>query len=153
MTTDEKCNYARQQFAGNLNCAQSVLSAYAGELNLSRDELERMGATLGGGMGEGEVCGAVSAALLVLGFKLGHTQHTPGNKPVLKAAAGDFRRRFLEKFHSLRCSALIGLQIKNAGELRQAYANNVFDNQCAGFICEAIRLVDEIAGKSSMRIS
>ena len=45
MTTDEKCNYARQQFAGNLNCAQSVLSAYADELNLSRDELERMGAT------------------------------------------------------------------------------------------------------------
>jgi C_GCAxxG_C_C family probable redox protein len=150
MTTDEKCIYARHQFAGELNCAQSVLSAYAGELDLSRDDLERMGAALGGGMGEGEVCGAVSAALLVLGLKLGHTQHAPGKKPMLKSAAEDFRKQFLEKFQSLRCSELIGLQINNASDLRQAHANNVFDNQCAGFICEAIRLVDEIAGKSSM---
>ncbi|HZK09005.1 MAG TPA: C-GCAxxG-C-C family protein [Bacteroidales bacterium] len=147
MTTNEKCLYARQQFAGELNCAQSVLSAYAEELELSRDELERMGAALGGGMGEGEICGAVSAALLVLGLKLGHTQHTPEKKPELKAAAEDFRNQFLERFNSLKCSELIGLQIKNAPDRLQAHANNVFDNECAGFICAAIALVDKITDK------
>ncbi|NCA86094.1 MAG: C_GCAxxG_C_C family protein [Clostridia bacterium] len=149
MTTAEKCNYARHQFAGELNCAQSVLSAYADEVSLSREELERMGAALGGGMGEGEVCGAVSAALLLLGLKLGHTQHTPGNKADIQAAADDFRKQFLEKFNSLRCKELIGLQIKNPPELQQAYADNIFDNQCTSYLCAAIALVDKIAAPPS----
>jgi C_GCAxxG_C_C family probable redox protein len=150
MTTAEKCSYARKQFAGELNCAQSVLSAYAEELNLSRDELERLGSALGGGMGEGEVCGAVSAALLVLGLKLGHTQNTTENKADITAAADDFRKQFLQRFHSLRCKELIGFQIKNATELRQAYAENIFDNQCSDYICAAIALIDEIDGKALM---
>jgi C_GCAxxG_C_C family probable redox protein len=147
MTTAEKCSYARKQFAGELNCAQSVLSAYAQELGLSRDELERLGSALGGGMGEGEVCGAVSAALLVLGMKLGHTQNTPDQKPVVHAAAEDFKAKFLQRYHSLRCKELIGFQLKNVTELRQAYAENIFDNQCSDYICTAISLIDEMDSK------
>jgi C_GCAxxG_C_C family probable redox protein len=147
MTTAEKCKYAKHQFAGELNCAQSVLSAYADEVGISRGELEPMGAALGGGMGEGEVCGAVSAALMVLGLKLRHTQHTPGKKADIQAAADDFRKQFLRKFNSLRCKELIGLQIKNPPELQQTYADNIFDTQCTGYISAAIALVDEIAAQ------
>ena len=51
---------------GGFNCAQSVLCAFSDVTGLGRDDSLRLAAGLGGGVRSGEVCGAVSGAVLVL---------------------------------------------------------------------------------------
>ena len=65
----------RKEYAINLknsgcNCCQAVLCAYADVVQMTEEELKRMGAAFGGGMGclEG-TCGALVGAEMILGMK------------------------------------------------------------------------------------
>ncbi|MBR4319752.1 MAG: C_GCAxxG_C_C family protein [Oscillospiraceae bacterium] len=52
------------------NCCQAVLLAFAEELNLSEEFLQRLGAGFGAGMGNMEgTCGALCGAEMLLGLK------------------------------------------------------------------------------------
>lgn len=58
------------------NCTQSVLYACCEDLNLDPNTALRVGCGLGAGMGRnGEVCGAVTGGILVLGLKHGRGEH------------------------------------------------------------------------------
>ena len=52
---------------GGYNCAQSVLCAFSDLTGLEEKTALAIAAGLGGGLRSGEVCGAVSGAVLVLG--------------------------------------------------------------------------------------
>ena len=59
------------QFETGYNCAQSVLTSYSSELGLDDHQALRLAAPFGGGIGHsGEVCGAVSGAMMVADLKL-----------------------------------------------------------------------------------
>lgn len=69
MSKKEKAlNYFSQKF----NCSQAVLSTFAEELGISEELALKIGTEFGGGARRGELCGAVSGALMVLGLKYGH---------------------------------------------------------------------------------
>lgn len=64
---------AEQLFLEGYNCAQSVLMAFAEELELDEKTLARLASSFGGGMGRlREVCGAVSGMFLVYGMLRGY---------------------------------------------------------------------------------
>ena len=64
------------------NCCQAVLCAYKDELNCSEEELKKMGAAFGVGMGCMEAtCGALCGAQMILGMKKYE------GKPILRDAA------------------------------------------------------------------
>ncbi|MHA1213454.1 MAG: C-GCAxxG-C-C family (seleno)protein, partial [Candidatus Heimdallarchaeota archaeon] len=55
-------------FKGDYNCAQSVLKAILEEKGLFFSEAPAVAANYGGGIiGRGEICGAVSGALMAIG--------------------------------------------------------------------------------------
>ena len=63
---------ADELFLGGCNCAQAVFAAFADEFGLDEEFAKRLATGLGGGVGRmREVCGAVSAAALVIGMRLG----------------------------------------------------------------------------------
>ncbi len=63
---------ATERFLSGYNCAQSVLSAWSDTLNLPRETALKMASGFGAGMARrGEVCGAVTGGILVLGLKFG----------------------------------------------------------------------------------
>ena len=68
MTHEEK---ALLYFQDKFHCSQSVLAAYAEELGLAEEQALKIAYCLNSGMRKGEVCGACSGALLVLGMKYG----------------------------------------------------------------------------------
>ena len=68
MTHEEK---ALSYFQDKFHCSQSVLAAYAEELGLTEEQALKIAYCLNSGMRKGEVCGACSGALLVLGLKYG----------------------------------------------------------------------------------
>jgi C_GCAxxG_C_C family probable redox protein len=61
-----------EKFLAGYNCAQSVLYAYGPELGLEGETALKVATGLGAGMGRrGEVCGALTGGILVLGLKYG----------------------------------------------------------------------------------
>ncbi len=63
-----RCEIAYENHKKGYNCAQAVACAFAGDLGLSEDVLFRLAEGFGGGMGCGNVCGAVSGMVLVAGM-------------------------------------------------------------------------------------
>ena len=68
----ERVSKAESLFMGGCNCSQAVFAAYSDELGLDEELAKRVACGLGGGVGRmREVCGAVSAAAMVLGMRHG----------------------------------------------------------------------------------
>lgn len=64
---------AAELFMSGYNCAQAVFCAFCDEMEMDIDMAKRLSSSFGGGMGRmREVCGAVSGALMALGYFKGY---------------------------------------------------------------------------------
>lgn len=93
---------------GGRHCSQVVAGQWAGRLGLDEEMVIRMMAPFGGGAFHGELCGAVSGALAVIGtlygaYELGDTEQDD----ILRAKAREFEARFEERFGSIVCRELL----------------------------------------------
>ena len=95
MTHKEK---AMKIFYEKFNCSQAVLGAYADDYGLTVDQAMKVAACFSGGVRKGEVCGAVSGAIMVIGLKYGDG---PDYKATAYPKAAEFMERFKEKNASL----------------------------------------------------
>ena len=100
----EKREYAVDLKRHGHNCCQAVLAAYAEELDLPVELLDRMGAAFGGGMATMEsTCGSLCGAQMVLGLLA-----SDGGKPI-PAKARAALRAFEEKAGATQCRVLKGI--------------------------------------------
>lgn len=102
---------AVNNFKSGYNCAQSVLLAFADELNLDKSTALKLSSSFGGGMGRlREVCGAVSMMFLIAGLKSGYTE--PNNDEI-KAQhyerIQELAQKFKSKHNTIICRELLGL--------------------------------------------
>ena len=95
-------------FMRGQDCGQVVLEQYSESLGLSKDEANRLTAAFGGGSGVGETCGAVVAAMMVIGMKYGHNgPDDPEHRDVLLAKRAEFIERWKEKRGSCMCRDML----------------------------------------------
>ena len=67
---------ATENFKKGYNCAQSVVLAFSDMVDLSEEQLLRLSAPLGGGVGRlREICGALSGICVVLGLLTYDAKH------------------------------------------------------------------------------
>ena len=98
----DRVQKAGELFTGGCNCAQAVFAAFADEFGLDEELAKRLATGLGGGVGRmREVCGAVSAAAMVIGMRLGP------DKTKAYPAVQDFCAKFKEKCGSIVCRELL----------------------------------------------
>ena len=89
-------------FLEGCNCAQAVFAAFADEFGLDEELAKRLACGLGGGVGRmREVCGAVSAAAMVIGMRLGPDKTKA--YPVIQ----DFCAKFRQETGSIVCRELL----------------------------------------------
>lgn len=98
MLTKEEVNALHEE---GWNCAQSVLASVCEDYGLDRDTAYRMAAFFGGGMRRGEMCGAVTGALMALGLKYGDENNRQRSDSI------KFIKSFQDKFGSCICRELI----------------------------------------------
>ena len=68
----DRVEKAEALFLDGCNCSQAVFTAFADEFGLDEELAKRLSCGLGGGVSRmREVCGAVSAAAMVIGMRLG----------------------------------------------------------------------------------
>ena len=141
---------AAELFAEGYSCSQSLLVSRAGQFGLSVENALKVSAAFGGGLGrQGEVCGAVSGALMVIG--LAHGQTTPQQKEA-KEHTYQLTRRFIAEFTrrtgALHCSNLLGCQIGTPEGLQQAQEQSLFKTVCPRLVAEASQILDEILNEN-----
>jgi C_GCAxxG_C_C family probable redox protein len=127
-----------------LNCAQSVLLSYAGELNLEENTVLKIASGFGGGMGMGKTCDAVTGAYMVLGLKI----QTEGKsiqeiKAESKAAVQKFNELFIAKHGSLKCKKLLGIDISTPEGAAEASEKNLFDLVCIELVASAAEILEK----------
>lgn len=127
-----------------LNCAQSVLGACGPHYGLSDEMCMDLAGAFGGGMGRmGEVCGTVTAALMVMGLRNGQEMaNTPAPAPgALNAQASALMKTFKERHGSLLCRELTGCNMSTAEGMEQFKNRDLKHTLCNRFISSSIELL------------
>ena len=139
----EKQLKAKSRFENGYACSQSVLSTLSPELGLDEETALKISSAFGGGMvRHGEVCGAVTGALMVLGLKFGST--SKDDEEAVRAASQELMQRFEEEKGSLLCRELLGYRLIIPEELTQARESGVFQTHCPLFVQRATELATAI---------
>ena len=90
------------------NCCQSVLAAFQDVIGLTETQCLTLGGGFGAGAGTGELCGAVTGAVMVLDLLTpADPADVVGSKKKAMAQAKELQKRFAERFDALRCADLL----------------------------------------------
>lgn len=100
---------AEALFLSGYNCAQSVFLAFSEEVGLSRADMLKLSAPLGGGVGGlREICGTVTGMALVLGMHKGSDDPTDqAKKAALYEHVQILAHRFEAENGALTCKDLL----------------------------------------------
>jgi C_GCAxxG_C_C family probable redox protein len=116
---------AEDTFARGFNCSQAVFSAYSSQFGISAEAALKLSSPFGGGIGrQGQVCGALIGALMVLGLRFGNA--IPEGKENTYQIAEDVVRKFKDRHGTILCRELIGADISNRAGLQAAREGNLF---------------------------
>ncbi len=139
----EKPVKAKSRFENGYACSQSVLSTFAPELGLDEETAFKIASAFGGGMvRHGEVCGAVTGALMTLGLKFGSPN--ADDEEAVRSASQELMRRFEEEKGSLLCRELLGYHLIVPEEREKARESGVFQTTCPFLVQRATELAKEI---------
>jgi C_GCAxxG_C_C family probable redox protein len=136
---------AKMYFDQHLNCAQSTFAPFAKRLGLDPDTALKIATPFGGGMGHsGQVCGAVSGALMAIGLARGIAVYDQEKKYACYHLAETFLKQFSERHGDITCPGLLKLDIGDPDDLAKAREADLFHTICPAFVGDAAALAAEI---------
>lgn len=136
---------AKDIFSRGFNCSQAVLGVFCEQLGLERELAFKISTGFGGGLRQGEVCGAVTGAVMVIGLKHGH--HIEGDtetKQKVYQLTQEFIDRFKEKHQSIICKDLLGYSVAVPKEYELIKEKQLFTTLCPQLIADAVEILQEI---------
>jgi C_GCAxxG_C_C family probable redox protein len=138
-----RSNKAANRFAQGYVCSQAVLTSFAEEFGLPEDVAFKVASAFGGGMArQGEVCGAVSGALMTLGLRFGTTN--PDHDETVREVSQAFLERFRTENGSLRCRELLGHQLTTPEGLEAARESGAFRSVCPALVAFATQTTEAL---------
>ncbi|MBQ1519222.1 MAG: C_GCAxxG_C_C family protein [Ruminococcus sp.] len=142
MTHEEK---ALSYFSDKFHCSQSVLAAYSDEIGLTEEQALKISCCFNSGMRSGEVCGACSGALMVLGMIYGQSDK---NDTQSRAKSNQMAECFLERFKKTNgtyiCNEILGCDIKTQQGREYALSHQLFTTTCRNMVSLAVSILEEI---------
>ena len=93
----------------------------------------------------GEVCGAVSGAVMVIGLKYGnYNLEDMDAKTLCYSKTTEFCQAFRERCSSVICRELLKCDISTEDGMRQAKGKGLFATTCVDLIDKAVELLEEL---------
>ena len=138
-------------FESGFNCAQSILYPFGRQF--FRDDVSafRLGSAFGGGIASrGEICGAVSGSLMVIGLHFGYSplEDTSAKARALQIS-NEFLQAFEHRFGDLHCNKLLQHDLSTAEGREEAKRSGAFLSVCPLLIEGAAMILEEILQKYS----
>jgi len=129
----------------HFNCAQSVFGALAEKVGIDGETALKAASCFGGGMRCGEVCGAVTGALMALGIRFGWaTEDDPESKAAAYRRTEEFIQKYREKRGTILCRELLGYNIGIPEEAAKIRELGLYEKICNGAITDAVEIAEEI---------
>ena len=143
----EKPIKAKARFENtDFSCSQSVFSTLSPDLGIDEESALKISSAFGGGMvRHGEVCGAVTGALMTLGLRF--ESDSPDSEEKVREVSQELMRQFKEKNGSLLCKELLGYHLIIPAELEAAVESGVFGKICPHLVFQATELTEELLKK------
>ena len=139
-------NKAIELYEQGFYCSQAVFVAFADELGLTEKQALQVGSCFGGGMCKGEVCGACTGALMVLGMKYGRYKADDWDSQM---KANDMAIKFLEQFRSENssyiCNELLGCDIATPEGKAYAREQKLFAEFCPNMVASAVEILEQLS--------
>ena len=136
----------RRRYEEGMMCAQAVLSGYGPRYGLSGETAGRLACGMGGGMSwPGQVCGAVNAAVLVIGLALSNgTEDDEYGRLAVQEAVDTFISRFETEFGDKRCKVLLGEEIMTTEGYDAVRMNDGFNRTCPEVLETVSRILEDL---------
>ena len=139
-----RCERADAYHKKGFNCCQSVVAAFSDMVGMGEQELLNLSSGFGAGAGTGEMCGAITGALMTLSLLTPVDMDDPvGSKKRSVALSKEFQKRFKEKFGYLRGQDL--LANKTTANEKTTAANALgLTKHCDIMVVTAVEIVEEM---------
>ncbi|MDD5143860.1 C-GCAxxG-C-C family protein [Methanoregula sp.] len=141
-----KADDAHRLFLKRFTCSASVFSVFSGELGLDPDTAKKIACGFGGGLSKtGNLCGAVSGAIMVIGLKYGKcVEGDDAATGKTRALTRQFIAEFTKKNGSINCTELLGYNLSNPEEYAQARDEEIFVTKCPALVRDATEILETI---------
>lgn len=141
-----KIEQAVSCFEEGFSCSQAVLSTFSKRFGLNRKKALKIAQAFGGGIAKtGQICGAVSGALMVIGLEHGRTSIEDEEA---KEKTYEVTREFMDKFKSengsIICKELLEYDISTPEGMAVAEEKNLFETVCPDFVRSAVKILEQI---------
>lgn len=142
----DKADRAVSSFKEGFNCSQSVLSTYSKLFGLNHEVALKIAQAFGGGMSRmGQTCGAVTGAFMVIGLKHGKVKAEDEEaKEKSYKIVREFVKRFKSLHGSIMCKDLLGYDLDNPEERRQAEEKQICEIRCPEFVKNAVEILEKL---------
>ena len=145
MVLEKKKFKAVQLFSEKMHCSQSVLAAFAEECGITEEMAFKLGSCFGSGMRKGNVCGACTGALMVLGLLYGE-EHK--GAPEERQRSNKINDMMMDRFKKANgtciCNELLGCDITTPEGVQYARENGLFKEFCPKMVASAVDILNEI---------
>ena len=137
---------ARKLFStGTYNCAQSVLGAFSEENGLDMNVAFKVSSGFGGGIRSGNVCGAVSSAVMVIGLKCGFSEEGDlKQKGYCYSKTEEFIKEFKEQNNSVLCCDLLEAEITTSEDFKRPEVREKIKTVCPEMVASAVRIIENM---------
>ena len=136
-----KGEIAEHCFNSGFNCGASVLAGFCEEYDLDMELALKLAGGLGGGFTDGEICGAASGGVLVVGLKHGpYIQEDKGAKVNCHVKTAQFIEEFKKRHGVLTCRDLLADKPKGDDEA----SVNERRRFCKGLVDSSVELLEEL---------
>jgi C_GCAxxG_C_C family probable redox protein len=141
-----KSDDALASFKSGFTCSSAVFSAFSDVMGLDNEAAKKIACGFGAGISKtGNICGAVSGAIMVIGLKYGKMkQGDDAATEKIRALVRDFIQEFTEHHGSVNCTELLGYNLGNKEEFTKARDSNLFDTKCPDLVGDAAAILEKI---------
>jgi len=142
----KKSDEAVARYTSGFTCASAVFSTFSDELGLDGDTAKKIACGFGAGISKtGNICGAVSGAILVIGLKYGKVQAgDAAATEKTRALVRELIREFTARNGSVNCTELLGYNLSIPEEYQKAADEGLYFTKCPEYVRDAADILDRI---------
>lgn len=142
----QRAGEAVAAFSRGASCSMAVFSVYAPDLGLDAGTAASIASPFGAGISRsGEICGAVTGALMVIGLaqRKEDIRDAPSREKVY-ALSKRFIAEFTARNGSVMCTELIGYDLSQEDQYREAKDAKVFATRCPKLVRDAAEILERM---------
>jgi C_GCAxxG_C_C family probable redox protein len=142
----QRAGEAVAAFSRGASCSMAVFSAYAPDLGLDAGTAASIASPFGAGISRtDDICGAVTGALMVIGLAQRKEDiRDAASREKVYALAQRFIAEFTARNGSVMCTDLVGYDLSQEEQYREAKEQKAFATRCPKLVRDAAEILERM---------